>query len=148
MWVEINVFPVDMPFIYVVEGYNQPNKSKNHTSISVYYLLFAKWNYLESSGPAKTEPARPILMPTKADISIQDYCLTTKFQFHNNLLCIYTHTTTSQTCMEPTFIRVIYFGMHVYIYGPYFMPSFVYLSVQCISGFELTALSSTSQLLY
>ena len=36
-----------------------PNKSKNHLSTFVYYLLFVKWNFvfkLRNSGPAKTGP--------------------------------------------------------------------------------------------
>ena len=35
-------------------------------SAFVHYLLFAKWNFvftLRNSGPAKTRPARPVLMP-------------------------------------------------------------------------------------
>ena len=46
-----------------------PNKPKNHTSTSVYYLYFAKMKfcfYLEKSGPAKTGPARPVPTPMYA----------------------------------------------------------------------------------
>ena len=55
-----------MLFLSIVAQYNKPNKPKNHTSTSVYYLFFVKWNFvftLRNSGPAKTGPAGPIPTP-------------------------------------------------------------------------------------
>ena len=42
--------------------HNKLNKSKNHSSTFVYYLLFVKWKFLftlRNSGLAKTWPTRP-----------------------------------------------------------------------------------------
>ena len=44
-------------FLSTVSSYNKLNKSKNHPSTFVYYLLFVKWNFvfiLKNSSPAKT----------------------------------------------------------------------------------------------
>ena len=38
-----------------------PNKSKNHTSTFVYFLLFVKMESLRKTGPAKTRAAGPLL---------------------------------------------------------------------------------------
>ena len=55
-----------MLLLSIVAQYNKPNKPKNHTNTSVYYLLFVKWKFvftLRNSGPAKTGPAGPIPTP-------------------------------------------------------------------------------------
>ena len=48
-----------MLYLSTVSWYNKLNKSKNHPSTSVYYLLFVKCNFvftLRNSSPAKTWP--------------------------------------------------------------------------------------------
>ena len=56
-------FPLHhMPFLSIVSYYNKLNKSKNHSSTFVYYLLFVKLNFvftLRNSGQAKPWPTGP-----------------------------------------------------------------------------------------
>ena len=66
MWAADDFPPLDMAFLPIILYYDKPNKSKNHPSAFVYYLLFVKWNFvfaLRNSGPAKTGPAGPVPMP-------------------------------------------------------------------------------------
>ena len=56
-WAADYFLPLHMLFLSTVSYYNKLNKSKNHPSTFVYYLLFVKWNFvftLRNSGPAKT----------------------------------------------------------------------------------------------
>ena len=67
-----------MLLLSIVAQYNKPNKPKNHTNTSVYYLLFVKWNFvftLRNSGPAKTGPAGPIPTPLAWSVALSSKCI-------------------------------------------------------------------------
>ena len=58
---------------------NKLNKSKNHPSTFVYYLLFVKWNIVFTlrsiySGPAKTWPIGPFATALSAGMLCMPVC--------------------------------------------------------------------------
>ena len=65
-WAVDNFPPLDMVLLPTVLQYNKPDKSKNHPSAFVCYLVFAKWNFvftLRNSGPAKSDQPDRFLCP-------------------------------------------------------------------------------------
>ena len=51
--------PHHMLFLSTVSQYNNLNKSKNHPSSFIFYLLYVNCFILRNSGPAKTWPTGP-----------------------------------------------------------------------------------------
>ena len=81
-WAADNLAPLDMLFLCIIAQYNEPNKSKNLTSICIYYLLFVKRTFiftLRKPGLAKT--GAPGLFP----LALLDtyYCLSKSKKMFN-----------------------------------------------------------------